>query len=147
MKKLSFLLPAALALVAGAADNPKSRVLIWQERIRAARGNPVFVDGVEVGNLRQRWSYFVLQLAPGEHAISGRHKENELVLKVSAGTDYFIRLDQLLTVNGGEKPTLTTCAEARTVVDSGKLHPVEPHDVRDNARVGLAMIQPACGDK
>jgi hypothetical protein len=85
----------------------------------------------------------VLLLSPREHSIAGRHKDNEVVLQVSAGRDYFIRIGSDLV---GEKPMLSSCAEARIAIDSGKLHPVEPRDVRDSARVTLAMIQPACAD-
>ena len=123
-----------------------SRVFIYQERIRGARANPIFLDGVQVASLRQRWSYFVLDLAPGEHALAGRHKENELVLQVEAGRDYYVRLNQIMAVGAGEKLTMPSCREVRTVIESGKLHPIEPADVRDQSKVSLKMPAPTCGE-
>ena len=149
-----FVLPVVLALVAGAQepspftgppysppDVSKSRLMVYQE-VRAIRANPIFLDGVEVASLRTRWSFFVLQLSPGEHSISGRHKDNTVVLQVSPGHDYFIRIGSDLV---GEKPLRASCAEVATLMDSGRLHAIDPRDVRDTARVSLATFQPACG--
>lgn len=142
MKRLSLLfLPW---LLVGWGAEPSSRVFIYQERIRGVRANPIFLDGLEIASLRHRWSYFVLNLEPGEHAITGRHKENELVLEVQAGKDYYVRLDQIMAVGAGEKLTMPSCQEARTVIQSGKLHPIEPADIRDQRRVVLKIEAPAC---
>lgn len=146
MKRLSSSLLPLVLVAAGWSAGSHSRVFVYQERIRGVRANPVFVDGVEVASLRQRWSYFVLDLAPGEHAISGRHKENELVLEAQAGKDYYVRLDQIMAVGAGEKLTMPSCLEVRAVIDSGKLHPIEPADVRDHARVSLTIAAPACAE-
>src|SRR5215469_5537491 len=137
MIKLSpYLLLLATVVVAWPAENRQgmSRVLVYQGKFRGIRPNPIFVDGVEVANLRHRWSYFVFQLSPGEHTIAGRHTDNKLVLQVSSGKDYFVRLDQIPGFVAADKPTLASCAETRTLVDSGKLHPVQPDDVRDHSR-------------
>ena len=146
MKRLSLL---ALVLVAWGAENPASqaRVLIYQDHLRGFRANPIFFDGVEVASLRQRWSYFVLQTSPGEHVIAGRHKEHELVLNFVPGKDYYVRLDEIRSYPGFyEKLTQASCVEVRSVVDSGKLHPILPTDVRDSGRVSLKMLAPACAD-
>lgn len=143
MKRLSSSLLPLVLVAAGWSAGSHSRVFVYQERIRGIRANPVFVDGVEVASLRHRWSYFVLNLSPGEHAITARHKENELLLQIQPDTDYYLRLDDSLTF-AGMKLTQTSCEEARTTIDSGKLHPIEPADVRDHARVSLTIAAPAC---
>jgi len=131
----SFLLFLILAGGSWAGDATSARIFIWQERIRGLRANPVFVDGVEVASLRKRWTYFVVEVPAGEHTFNGRHKENELVLQLKPGEDCYLRLDQILTVPGGEKLVRTSAAEVKLVRDSGKLQPVSPDDVRDYARV------------
>lgn len=116
---------------------PASRVFIYQERIRGLRGNPIFCDGIEVATLRQRWSYFWLHLPPGEHVLTGRHKENQIVLDVVAGQDYYLRLDQVMSYPGSEKLVRNSVDDGRRMVESGKLQPINSDDVRDRARVSL----------
>ena len=108
-----------------------ARVFIYEARMRGLRPNPIFCDGIEVASLRHKWSYFVLQLPPGEHSFRGRFKPNELILDLSAGHDYFLRLDnndlhEKLNRESTAKARLTTA-----MVTSGKLKPIERDDVRD----------------
>jgi hypothetical protein len=111
-----------------------ARVYIYQGRFRAARANPIWCDGIEVAQLRQRWSYFLLQLPSGEHSYRGRHTENELILDLASGQDYYLRLDQVMEWPGGEKLVRERAEDGRALVGSGKLHPVAPNDILDRSR-------------
>src|SRR5450432_4742689 len=57
---------------APASPVPPARVYIYQLKIRGARANPIWCDELQVARLRQRWSYFVIQIRPGEHSFRGR---------------------------------------------------------------------------
>jgi len=53
----------------------------------------------------------VLEVDAGEHSFRGRHGENEILVDLSPGRDYFIRVDQVWL---GEKLTRESMEEGRT---------------------------------
>jgi hypothetical protein len=128
--------PLTHAQQPAAPTSPAStaRVYIYQGRFRAARANPIWCDGIEVAQLRQRWSYFLLELPPGDHSFRGRHKENELVLDLAPDQDYYLRLDQVMELPGGEKLVRERTEDGRALMGSGKVHPVAPDDILDRSR-------------
>jgi hypothetical protein len=137
---LCTLLTTSLAQSQAPPTTPKARVFIYQTKLRTTRANPIFCDGLQVASLRHRWSYFVLQVDAGEHVFRGRHKENEIVIDLSPGHDYFLRVDQL--TNGWipyEKLVRETTEQGHLMATSGKLHPIEPGDVNDQSKVSLVF--------
>lgn len=144
--RLLLLFAVAAAYPAGAQQGnsapaspvPPARVYIYQLKIRGARANPIWCDEIQVARLRQRWSYFVVQIQPGEHSFRGRHKENELVLDVLPGQDYYLRLDQIMTYPGADKLVRERTEEGQATIRSGKLRLVDSNDILDRNRVAVS---------
>lgn len=100
-----------------------ARVYVYQTRIPSVRANPIFCDGAEIGKLRHKWSYFVVNLPAGEHTFKGRHQENQIVLDLASGEDYYLRLDQVLTWPSFEKLVRERSEDGRAMIASGKMKP------------------------
>src|SRR5262249_54501979 len=117
-----------------------ARVFIYQPNRRGFRASPIFCDGLEVASLRHYWTYFVLEVPAGEHSFRGRHKLYELVLELSAGRTYFLSLHQVNSFS--EKLVRESADEGRLIAEMvkiGKLHPIDPSEVRDQQRVVLSF--------
>jgi hypothetical protein len=67
------------------------RVVIYRYQDPVVGRKPsVHVDGIEVARLPRK-KYFVLNLAPGRHIITGEKNENGIELSVERGRTYYVR--------------------------------------------------------
>jgi hypothetical protein len=144
------LLPVLLAsLLYAQAPQQKARIFIYQgSRISAKtigwgpRRNPIFCDGVEVASLQRKWTYFVLEVAPGEHSLRGKYGDDEVIIDATPGHLYFVLHDFTPGFVAQDKLIRKTTQEGKTVesmITNGKLHSIDGDLVADHSRVSLTF--------
>ena len=138
------LLASVAALVAGssAAESATARVYIFADAPELPL-NPIWCDGVKVAQLRPD-RFFGLNLSPGRHSFSGRQPGEKIILELTAGETFYLRLERIFPYPGGppaqppdwyDRLTPAPAGFARRVL--GRLAPADPRDVFDVEHITL----------
>lgn len=122
-------------LVAGSsAAQPAARVYIFSQAA-ALPSNPIWCDGVKTAQLRPD-RFFALNLPPGRHSFSGRQPSEQIILELTAGETFYLRLDRVFPYPGGppnqpddwyDRLTPASAADAGRIINT--LPAIDPKDV------------------
>lgn len=137
----------AVLLAGGAAAEPATaRVYIFADAPELPL-NPIWCDAVKVAQLRPD-RFFGLNLRPGRHSFSGRQPGEQIILDLTAGEIFYLRLERVFPYPGGpptQPPdwydTLTPAPAAFARLVLGRLSPAEPKDIFAPERVTLDRPQ------
>lgn len=143
------LLTGALLAGGAAAEPGTARVYIFAQA-PALPSNPLWCDGVRTAQLRPD-RFIGLNLSPGRHSFSfsGRRRNDQITIELTAGKTYYLRLDRVFPYAGGppsqsanwyDQLTRLTAQDAGKILNT--LEATQPKDIFAPEHVTLDRTNP-----